>query len=819
MLLVLESGMKLNNKKLLLPIAISMALYGTHTIAEEADENEDNVVIISAQKRAQDEMTVPTSVSTLGAEDMKFNGANDLNDLSDMAPNFSTSGEEGYQSAIYMRGVGTWSRNIGFDTRVGVYLDGAYLGQSSALNQAMMGLQQAEVLRGPQGTFFGKNTVAGAVNLISIKPDASESEGRIGFEIGNFGLKQLSGRYNMPLSDSTAIQFTAMSNDYDGQYTNINSGTAVQIGDRDNRSYRLQLSHDFGNNIELYASYDNSEASGSRVNGEALTGPFGYFGLEFWNNAPNLGPYNPIPYPVGPITAQDQASLAANVINSSQTPENNYDSSGLNVTVSFETDSGATIKSISSMRESFSYYVSDTDYSPNTLLHVEFSDDYENTSQEFQWISADNDDFEYLGGVYFYDQKGTTNRDAIPGADAGIPLWMALGMPAVINFEGMGFPEGYIGCQGGPLNMMDPSTYCFYEGPAVYNRGSVDVSSWAIYGNASIKIADNTHLDIGFRYTDEEKKAGFRLGDDGNYFIRNAFNVGSGVVDGIYSDDFVSHSIGVRHQSGNTNYYIKNSSGFKSGGFNTDFINQEILDSGALFDKETVTSWEAGMKGRYMEGDLKFTLAIFDAEYDDYQVNQFVALGADSSTITISNVEKAFTSGLELGLGYQFNDNISAEFNYGYLDATFGNFPGGGLRLPDGSNADATGNPLPYAPEHSLSTNVVFETGIDAMGGMTFIAVLNHSYASDQQSTTWNVSEYTLPASQQVIPFSLLEARSLINMRFGLIDAEGDWDVFLWGKNIADEEYLVESFRDFFNTYTEEYGDQRSYGVEVNYHF
>ncbi len=635
--------MKLHNNKILLPIAISMVLYGTHAVAEETNEADENIVIVSAQKRNQDELTVPTSVSTLGAEEIQFNGANDLNDLSDMAPNFSTSGEEGYQSAIYMRGVGTWSRNIGFDTRVGIYLDGVYFGQSSALNQAMMGLQQAEVLRGPQGTFFGKNTVAGAVNLISIKPDNSEPEGRVGFEIGNFGLKQFSGRYNIPLSDSTAIQFTAMTNDFDGQYTNINSGTAVEVGARDNRSYRLQLSHDFGNNIELYVSYDNSEASGSRVNGEALTGPFGNFKLEFWNDAPNLGAFNPIPYLIGPIAAMDQSSLDPFVINSSQTPQNNYDSSGLNVTLSFETDNGATLKSISSMRNSFSFYVSDTDYSPNELLHVEFADDYENPSQEFQWISADDEEFEYFAGVYFYDQKGTTNRDAIPGSTATFPLWMALGIPARL-----GFPDGFNGCMSETLDLFDPATYCFFDGPAVFNRGSVDVSSWAIYGNTSIKIADNTHVDIGFRYTDEEKTAGFRLGDDGNPFLRAAFDVGAGTVDGIYTDDFVSHSIGVRHQSGNTNYYIKNSTGFKSGGFNTDFINQGILDAGALFNKETVNSWELGVKGRYMEGDLKFTLAIFDAEYDDYQVNQFVALGADSSTITISNVEKAFTSGLEL---------------------------------------------------------------------------------------------------------------------------------------------------------------------------
>ena len=154
-----------------LSLAISFALYISPLAAQEENKVDDDknntieIISVVAQKRVQNELVVPVSMTTLGSEDIQATGANDLNDLSDMAPNFSTTGQEGHQAAIYMRGVGTWSRNIGFDTRVGVYLDGIYLGQSTAINQAMMELQQAEILRGPQGTLFGKNTIAGAVNL------------------------------------------------------------------------------------------------------------------------------------------------------------------------------------------------------------------------------------------------------------------------------------------------------------------------------------------------------------------------------------------------------------------------------------------------------------------------------------------------------------------------------------------------------------------------------------------------------------------------------------------------------------------------------
>ncbi|RLA02871.1 MAG: hypothetical protein DRQ47_06175, partial [Gammaproteobacteria bacterium] len=613
------------------------------------------------------------------------------------------------------------------------------------------------------------------------------------FEFGNFGQKQVSGRFNLPISDTTAVQFNGMTNDFDGQYVNINTGSPVEVGARENESFRIQVSHEFNENFDLYFSYDKSDASGSMLNAEALTDPFGNVDLATFNAAPPF-----LPFPIGPAAPLDQASTEPFVVNSNHTPRNDYDSTGFNITLSYETDGGATLRSITGIRDSVSFYVSDTDYSPNDLLHVEFSDDYNNTSQEFQWISADDDKFEYLGGLYFYEQEGTTSRDAIPGMDV-IALAQLNGLPCMLD-------------QPFPLNM------CFYPGGAVYNRGSVDVSSWAAYGNASYRIAENTHIDLGLRYTAEEKTADFELGDVNNPIMRMAFNVGAGQVQEKYDDDFVSHSLGVRHQMGDNNLYLKWSTGFKSGGFNLDFIDQYTLDQGAGFDKETVNSIEAGVKGRYLDDTLKVTMAIFKADYEDYQVNQFVSLGENTSTITIQNVGEVITQGLELGLAYQFNDNFSAEIGYGYLDATFGDFPGGGAKLPGGGNADATGNPLPYAPEHSISTNIQYEAEISALGGSTFIAVLNHSYESDQQGTTWNVSEYTLPTGQ-VIPFSELAARHIFNTRIGLIGPQGNWDLFFWGKNLADESYVKESFRDFFNTYTQEFGDQRTYGIEMNYYF
>ena len=779
-----------------LSLAIAIALSQQAVVAEEEskDNKDDNVVTIVSQKRVQDEVTVPISVSSIGAEELQFNGANDLNDLSNLAPNFSTNSQEGYQAAIYMRGVGTWSRNIGFDTRVGVYLDGVYLGQSSALNQAMMNLDAAEIVRGPQGTLFGKNTVAGAVNLISKKPSTEGFEGRFGVEFGNFNMLQFSTDLNIPLGDGTAMQISAQDDSVDGQYYNLFNGN--ELGGRDTTSGRLQITHDFSDKLNMYLSYDESTSEGSWVQGEALSDTFGQFPVE---SDPLLA------LAAGPLVGQIAEPY---VVLTNVDSANGYDNKGANVTLEYTTDDNAIIRSITAKRESENLYINDTDYSPFSFLKIQFDDRYKTTTQEFQYISEDNDEFEYLFGIYYYDQEGKTERDAIPGNDIAL-LNTAFGLPCI-----------------GTVDILNPLSYCLEGDKTVFNRGVVDVVSWAGYTNMSYAIGEDTHLDFGLRFTSEEKKAFYQLGTEDGGVNGIIFGVANGQVVDKFSDDFVSHNIGIRTVVDDTNYYAKWSTGFKSGGYNLDFIDQFALNEKARFFKETVDSYELGMKGRYMDNDLKFTAAIFYSEYEDYQVNQFLALGPNASTISIRNVPSATTKGLELGVDYNLNENMTIEFNYGFLDAVFDSYPGGGVRLPDGSNADASGNTMPYAPEHSISSAFTYEKSITDEA--IFISRLGVNYNSEQFTNPWNVSSYTVGVPSPVdgsfvptgsLPFGRIAPHTLLNLHIGFVSANGDWDVFLWGKNITDKEYLSESFRDFFNTYTEQQAGQQTYGVEFNLYF
>ncbi|XQW84876.1 TonB-dependent receptor plug domain-containing protein [Thalassotalea piscium] len=197
-------------KKTLLFTSLSL-IFSPLVLAEEIAPSVDNedpyeVILVTAQKREQKLTEVPIALSSFSATNIEQSGITQLTELSDFIPNLSVSKATDFTSAITIRGVGSNSRNIGFDTRVGVYLDGVYLGQSPAVNQELLDLERIEVLRGPQGTLFGKNTVAGAINLISKKP-SDTFEGKLSASLGNLNARELQGQVNIPLSDTNAINF------------------------------------------------------------------------------------------------------------------------------------------------------------------------------------------------------------------------------------------------------------------------------------------------------------------------------------------------------------------------------------------------------------------------------------------------------------------------------------------------------------------------------------------------------------------------------------------------------------------------------------
>ncbi|MET0338146.1 MAG: TonB-dependent receptor plug domain-containing protein, partial [Caulobacter sp.] len=330
---------------------------------------------MTAQRRSERLIDVPASVAAVSEEAILRTGAKRLSELSDNIPNLIISSTTSLGSQVNIRGVGASSRNIGFDTRVGVYLDGVYLGQSPALNQELVDLERVEVLRGPQGALFGKNTVAGAINLISKKP-SNEREAFVGARIGNFDERTFTTRLNLPLGETAAAKLSLNRAERDGFTTNLLDGRT--LGDRDAFSWRGQLRFTPNEQLEVLASFDGLRTRERGDYGDPISDTFG---VTVDRTAPGRRQ-----------VAIDHLSV------------DRRDILGASVEAAYTLESGTVLKSISAWRDTEFFSTVDVDYSPVNLFWVDFSDAYEQWSQELQWLSPKGERLEYLLGLYLYRQ-------------------------------------------------------------------------------------------------------------------------------------------------------------------------------------------------------------------------------------------------------------------------------------------------------------------------------------------------------------------------------------------------------------------------------
>ena len=722
------------------------ALLAAPVAAQDTDNDfQIDEIVVTAQKRSERLLDVPISVAAISEKAITNTGVQRISELAEQVPNVYVPRADNLGGAIIIRGVGANSRNIGFDTRVGVYLDGVYLGQSPALNQDLVDLERVEVLRGPQGALFGKNTVAGAVNMISKKP-SGEFEGEIKAKVGNFGLTQFSGRVNIPLSDQLAVKLSASKLDRNGFVGNAFGGDSVQ--DRDSFSYRAQVRFDATEDLQFLLSIDGLDADQIPHLGEPLTGTFGNPILE---TSPNRS--TNIDFPGSEVR----------------------DIFGISLDTSYNLGGDFTLKSITSYRDTNSQIAFDVDYSPLDFMTIDYSDDYEQFTEELQLISPEGETLDYIIGLYYFEQNAETARFARPGS--------------VVPFQG--WPTG-----------------------DVISTGTLDTQSFAIFANANYDITDRLHLGVGFRWSTETKDVNWLL--DGSQ--SGVFFIGStNLVDSRNDKDFAP-SLSLNYDfSDDLVGYLRYAEGYKSGGYNLDFVTNADIAAGVEFDKETVRNFEAGIKGQLMDNKLQFNIAAFYTEFDNYQVNQFVDLGEGRTSISIRNAAKVETKGAELALTAYFSENFSMSGSLGVLDASFASFPGGGA-----GGADVTGNDLPLAPEFQASVGADYYTPIEGTG-LNLTAHVDYTYTSSAFNTVDNVrsASATDPATGNSANFNwgFADARALVNARLSIGDEDETWELSLWARNLFNNDYVANTNRDFFGTLTAIQGDPRTYGLELSYRF
>lgn len=355
--------------------------------AEEAAESGLNVIVVTAQKREQNVQNVPVAVSVTTGEDLERLQVTNVESLQYSTPSLVVAGGDPSRKRFGIRGISDQSRNAGFDNRIGVYVDGVWVGRSAASNQATLDVASVEILRGPQGTLFGKNTVAGAINIITAKPQFGTS-GYLEAEYGNYDNRRLKGMLNVAASDNVAMRVSGMVYKRDGFVQNISNG--LDYDTRDDYGLRGQLLIESGD-TSLYITADTAQFKGrGLVSGDLINDP----------RAP--GPRE--------IAIDELQNYKIGI-------------DGLSAQVDHEFGNGGTLTSITAFRTSSYNAANDEDSTPFPFATTKpVFEDTSHFSQEIRYASDDSGRFDYVVGLFYLTQDIDGGGTATAFAPAINPL-------------------------------------------------------------------------------------------------------------------------------------------------------------------------------------------------------------------------------------------------------------------------------------------------------------------------------------------------------------------------------------------------------------
>jgi iron complex outermembrane recepter protein len=722
-----------------LAVAFALGIPVTPFAAELAETTAGFVeeVIVTARKREEDLQSTPIAISAFTAGDIENRGFNNLAQIAASTPSLTIapapqSGNPGAAS-VFLRGVGQLDFTLFTDPGVGIYLDGVYIARSIGSMLDFVDIERIEILRGPQGTLFGRNTIGGAIHVISAPPE-DEFGGDFALTTGSFDRIQLQGSIDIPLSDAFLTKFSAFALQRDGYVDRLPSGE--DVGNDDALAGRAQFLWKVSSNLSAQLAVD---ATRRHEHPGALTmlqaSGFGFSASAQRFTTPQANPPTAFNRSLGGVCATSPdasaacwgaAQLTGDPFTTNDTfgVSNELDIWGANLTVDWEGEA-MTIKSITAYRDLESKSVRDTDHSPFTFLQLDFADTQDQVSQELQFAGTMlNDRLKWLVGLFYFKEDGTERYDNLNA----------------VAFDG------------------------------VANITATN-ENYAVFTEETFDITDSLHLTAGVRWTEEHKE--FQI----FYPVTQDFNplapppLGALIVgdSSLKERDFEEITPRVTLSwdvTPDLMTYLTYSEGFKSGGFNGRYT--APVPAPIPFDPEFVDQYEAGLK--YQRDNLRFNLAVFQSDYGDIQIS-FRPNPAQILTV-IGNAAEGEIRGVEAEFVFLPVPALRFEGGISYLDAEYTELAPG--LAPAGVTLDT---PFVNTPEYSGNLAVSYEFALG--GGSLLTPRVDYSYRD----------EVALDNTNSL--FIREDAVGLLNASLTWISADENWRVALGGSNLTDEVYLV----------------------------
>ncbi len=611
-----------------------------------AQENMLEEVVVTATKRALALQDLAGSANVLGADRLGPGGIQEVRDMQVDIPNLSIGDQFGF-ARVFMRGIGMTSIDIGGEGAVAFLQDGAIVPRPAAQLMGMFDLSQVEVLRGPQGTLYGRGATGGAINMVTAKP-GKELGGYLSVTAGNYSLAQFKGAIDVPMGDALSMRLAASLDTRDGYGNNVFTGS--DVNDRDASAYRATFVYDAGGPLtatlsaQYYEEDDNNYA-------------FSYFGQS-------QGSSIPVPFGV-PILGGNTVDMVGGDfydINSDQEPINDRDGQLINLTIDYVFNDSWSLKSVTSSQSMDRFLRDDLDSTDANLFgQNNYTEESDSFGQELI-LNFSSDRLDVLSGVMYFEEE-------LYG-EVKVPL---TNICFLLAPDACGTPVGE-----------------FLNGGNYLQDGDVDIEAWGAYVEATYSLSDNWTLIGGLRYNYEER-------DGTGSFIFDAISLNVPTNQRESWNDLTPRVTLQYSPNDSMMLYATYTEAFKSGVINTGSTSPPL-------DPETVDAFELGIKGQNSSGTLKYSVAAFFYDYQDMQIS-FVD---ETSTVSTINAAEAENSGLELELEGSFGNGFSFDFYLTYLSAEYQEFFNGdyanGFAI-----ADLSGNTLPNAPESTAKLGLNWE--------------------------------------------------------------------------------------------------------------
>ena len=742
---------------LLIPAALLTLSIASPPVIAQAGVLEE--VIVTATKQSASLQSVPVTVNAFSDQVIREAGINNALDLAIMTPSLTIAvNVQPFTARFQIRGVGTAQTDIALEPSVGLFVDEVYLGRSGLGMSDLTDIERIEVLQGPQGTLYGKNTNAGAISIITKSPNAEEFEGYAEASVGDYDLRKLTLSATGPLSNSVAYRLSGNIHQRDGYLENAGGD---DLNDADDWNLIGKL---------LYTPTDSLSflLNGSHV--ERRTKCCGADSIQSESVNEELVRQGFRPDKNDPFDHE----IAVNVESDFE-----LDADALSLVIDYDRAWGV-IKSITAWHDSDGSSSSDDDRSQLDIFsRVKAVSAGDSFSQELRFSSQLNDQLDYQLGLFYYEQTTT-------GGNGKPYIFLGEDFVTIANQQDISLPG---------LPAGTPIGLIAQPGDSIRADVKLETETFAAFSRATWHINNSWRVTGGLRWTDEDKDADLFVAVDSTA-LSTALPGEPSLMKAITTpidDDFTRNSSDVDWLlntsvdiSDDVMVFASVATGTKSGGFNT--VNGAA--DAREFDDESTTSYELGLKSELLDARMRFNATAFYTEIDDYQVQQQLDTGAGS---LVSNQGEIETSGLDIDLVALPLPNLTLTAGFLYMhkaEVTSG--PQDGLDLP--FTAEYSGN---------LSATLVFPL---ANGGV--YARADYSYMDDHLT---NASAETDDDD--------IQDRNLLNAKLGW--RNNHWDLSVWGKNLTDDEYASLTANTFIFTGMDAFflSPPRTYGATLRYDF